>query len=95
MIAFKLWLNLTLIILIGLQIINCDDNEEKDTEESIKNYLIVETKNGHVRGEQLTTLFNKKVYRSFKGIPFAKPPINDLRFKVMYSIILFSIFVFR
>lgn len=45
----------------------------------------VETENGAVRGKVLTTLIENKEYYAFKGIPYAKPPIGDLRFKVMKS----------
>lgn len=48
---------------------------------------IVYTQSGIVRGRQRLTLFNRKPYNSFEGIPYAKPPIGELRFKVcIYSI---------
>lgn len=45
-------------------------------------YKTIETKNGLVRGKRGTTLFDHISYYSFKGIPYAKPPIGTLRFKV-------------
>lgn len=45
-------------------------------------YKIIETENGQVRGLRKTTLLNGILFYSFKGIPYAKPPIGDLRFKV-------------
>lgn len=45
-------------------------------------YKIIETNNGLVRGRRNETLLNKVSYYSFKGIPYAKPPIGHLRFKV-------------
>lgn len=36
---------------------------------------------GSLRGKQTTTKSGFK-YNSFKGIPYAKPPIGRLRFKV-------------
>ncbi|XP_055308325.1 esterase B1-like [Sitodiplosis mosellana] len=48
---------------------------------STEQYKIVETQNGPVRGVLETTILKKVSYYSFKGIPFAKPPIGDLRLK--------------
>lgn len=45
-------------------------------------HKIVETNSGRIRGLRKTTLLKKIPYYSFKGIPYAKPPIGDLRFKV-------------
>lgn len=46
-------------------------------------YKIVETRNGAVRGILNKTIFNQKPFYSFRGIPFAEPPIAELRFKVL------------
>lgn len=43
---------------------------------------IVHTESGPVRGQQDETIFRKTKYFSFKGIPYAKVPVGDLRFKV-------------
>lgn len=43
---------------------------------------IVYTRSGAIRGCQRMTLFNRKPYNSFEGIPYAKAPIGELRFKV-------------
>lgn len=45
-------------------------------------YKIVKTKNGLVRGFRDTTMNGKVDYYAFKGIPYAKSPIGELRFKV-------------
>ena len=43
--------------------------------------LIVETFYGKVKGVKDKDIDNNEFY-SFKGIPYAKPPINELRFQV-------------
>lgn len=45
-------------------------------------YKVIETINGAVRGIRNTTLLKGITFYSFKGIPYAKSPIDDLRFKV-------------
>lgn len=42
----------------------------------------VDIESGRVRGKRGLTLFREKPYYSFRGIPYAQPPIKDLRFKV-------------
>lgn len=49
---------------------------------SNEEFCIVETNSGQIRGKLNQTLFEKKPYYSFRGIPFAKAPIGNLRFKV-------------
>ncbi|KAG5887779.1 hypothetical protein JTB14_035126 [Gonioctena quinquepunctata] len=44
-------------------------------------YPIVKTKNGWIWGEEATTGDLGKPYYSFRGIPYAKPPVGNLRFK--------------
>ncbi|XP_060832112.1 juvenile hormone esterase-like isoform X2 [Bombus pascuorum] len=43
--------------------------------------FVVKTPSGPVRGLVLRTVWNSVKYSSFKGIPYAKPPLGDLRFK--------------
>nr|CAD7403988.1 unnamed protein product [Timema cristinae] len=43
-------------------------------------YVIVDISEGSLRGVQATTQSGGKYY-SFKGIPYAKPPLGELRFK--------------
>lgn len=45
-------------------------------------FKIVQTTSGLVRGRKFTTLFANKEFYSFRGIPYAEPPIGELRFKV-------------
>jgi len=41
----------------------------------------VSTNSGPVRGEEVT--FEGFSYKAFKGIPYAAPPVGELRFKVL------------
>lgn len=47
-----------------------------------KEYKMVETKSGRVRGIRKESLLKKVGFYAFKSIPYAKPPIGELRFKV-------------
>ncbi len=48
---------------------------------------IVETNSGPVRGKLFETLFDRRPYYAFKGIPYAEPPVGKLRFKVCDSVV--------
>lgn len=50
-------------------------------------YCTIKTKSGQIRGKRNRTLFDGKLYYSFRGIPFAEPPTNELRFKVIKTTI--------
>lgn len=60
--------------------VNC--NPSNKPSESAAEYKVVETENGKVRGMRKTTLIKGVDYYSFKGVPYAKSPIGELRFKV-------------
>ncbi len=45
--------------------------------------IIVETNYGPVRGIKRTSAVGDQFF-SFRGIPYAKPPIGNLRFKVSF-----------
>lgn len=51
---------------------------------------IVETEHGKLRGQLARNDDNGFTYFAFKGVPYAKPPVGDLRFSV--STILFFYF---
>jgi hypothetical protein len=43
---------------------------------------IVQIQEGSIRGTTLTSVRSNRTFFAFMGIPYAKPPIGDLRFKV-------------
>lgn len=74
-IAIVLLLIFICIIVAVLYSGSSDDNDEDK-------FCTVNTNSGRIRGKLNQTLFDETPYYSFRGIPFAKPPIGDLRFKV-------------
>lgn len=44
--------------------------------------VIVETKLGKVAGKRVDSIIPNEKYYSFLGIPYAEPPVGELRFKV-------------
>lgn len=44
-------------------------------------YVLVNTTLGPIRGLEVASDFGYK-YAQFQGVPFAKPPVGELRFKV-------------
>lgn len=69
MYSIKLLLFQTALILFGVV-------------EAYEKYKIVETDNGPIRGVRNFTLLNGMPFYSFRGIPYAKSPTGELRFKV-------------
>jgi hypothetical protein len=55
--------------------------QSKSTEINMNSTTVVTTKQGKLRGKKVMTA-NGVAYFSFQGIPYAKPPIGALRFKV-------------
>lgn len=45
-------------------------------------YKTVFTKSGPVRGQLEKSIWLETPFYSFKGIPYAAPPVGELRFKV-------------
>lgn len=56
----------------------CSANIDEFAEESEK--VIVQTTAGLVQGEQV---YGEKTWYRFRGIPFAEPPVGNLRFEVL------------
>lgn len=42
---------------------------------------VICTENGRIRGLQRKTIYDEEPYYAFEGIPFAKPPLGELRFR--------------
>lgn len=47
--------------------------------------VLVKTQYGILRGYLNYTLYENRTFYSFRGIPYAKPPLGKLRFKVNFS----------
>lgn len=47
-------------------------------------FNIVQTEYGSIRGKLMTTIYESKPFYSYRGIPYAKAPLNELRFKVIH-----------
>lgn len=47
-----------------------------------RNKMKIDIEQGTLEGLECNTKLSNKPYFRFLGIPYAKPPINDLRFKV-------------
>ena len=43
--------------------------------------VIVDTTYGKIKGVKWRSIYGPTTYYSFEGIPFAKPPVGELRFK--------------
>lgn len=53
---------------------------------------VVETRAGKVRGSTVQSILGK-VYYAFKGIPYARPPVGELRFQVSLQISFMNVFL--
>lgn len=53
------------------------------TAETNDEFKLIKTTHGVIRGKVATTLFKQRKYYSFRGIPYARPPVGSLRFKVL------------
>ncbi|XP_005177448.1 esterase E4 [Musca domestica] len=59
------------------QIKTAEENNEEDPDPGVP---VVQTSLGKIRGKMLTTLYGKLFY-AYRGIRYAKAPVDDLRFK--------------
>lgn len=48
---------------------------------STSHTVVVATNYGRVRGLQRKTVYDQELYYAFEGIPYAKPPLGELRFR--------------
>lgn len=74
---------LQLLLVAFLVFVSADsDDLDSDSDESEENvFKTVKTTTGSIRGRLNQTLLIQRDYFAFKGIPFAKPPLRELRFK--------------
>lgn len=70
MIFNKNSIKLLIITISLLQLIKCDE------------FKTIEIENGLIRGQILKSIFLKSDYFAFRGIPYAKPPVANLRFEI-------------
>lgn len=68
---------LRILFLVCLIQSNYAEEEEPDNR-----FKIIEITSGKIRGKLEYTYLHQKPYYSFRGIPYAKPPLGSLRFKV-------------
>lgn len=73
----------TILPISSFHITENDILKNLNVEENFLNIgtVTVQIENGRVRGRRARTLFNNRLYYEFRGIPYARPPINELRFK--------------
>lgn len=45
---------------------------------------------GNIQGTTMKSLLGKTIY-AFRGIPYAKPPVGELRFKVRNNLLPYSV----
>lgn len=75
------WILFTVVLALSFVsvCIRAEDSSEEDESS------VVETEGGRVRGRKNYTIFEKQAFYEFKGIPYARAPIDELRFKVNLS----------
>ncbi|XP_055302656.1 juvenile hormone esterase-like [Sitodiplosis mosellana] len=71
------WLIIFFVLFLSLyHLVGVESDRDDDQQ-----FCTIKSKSGLIRGKFNRTLFDEKPYYSFRGIPFAKPPINERRFK--------------
>lgn len=79
-------IKLILLAVVFKNFVKCENGSAGRSDADIASQL-VQTNNGAVRGKVLETLRHKITYYSFKGIPYAKVPTGELRFKVCIKLL--------
>lgn len=80
----RLIISTLFIILFVLSILPKPADADSDSSEEDES-SIVETESGRVRGRKNYTLYESRQYYEFKGIPYARAPVDELRFKVTHT----------
>lgn len=73
MLSFKYLLILLSVLCFG---VNCAPKSVSSESPMVK------TNSGELLGKVLTTLLDQRKFYSFRGIPYAQPPVGRLRFRV-------------
>lgn len=47
-------------------------------------FKVINIESGKIRGKLLPSFLDQRKFYSFRGIPYAKPPLGELRFKVHF-----------
>lgn len=69
------------VLVLTVQIVN--QNNENDGFTPIDtDFVVVSTTSGQLRGRKVFTVLNQRPYFTFRGIPYAQPPVGELRLKV-------------
>lgn len=57
--------------------------------------MIVEVQQGKLTGIKKNSVLSGKEFYGFLGIPYAKPPVGDLRFRVRDFVYVYFLLIFR
>lgn len=78
------------IILISSIIYTTKSDDSYD-----RNRPIISVQQGKLQGVKEKNINGRTYFYAFRGIPYAKPPVQELRFKVYYILIYQEVYVMR
>lgn len=66
-----------------IQLIGNQNNASDEAPSSVNTtFSITNTSKGQVRGRRAFSIYDRVPYYAFRGIPYAQPPVGELRFQV-------------
>lgn len=77
----KCWISIILVVSILATAVAVDDVK----------YKVTNTNYGPVKGMKLLSKYDGKEFYSYRGIPYAKPPVGELRYRVWRHKLIVSI----